>query len=205
MIAAEDDGAGILAAGACPVLLIIFSLLFAAVILSVPALKRLIGKKYPLLAEEENALKLQYESERKNETAARGNAAAFRESHTPVCTAEPLQASTDEQISLQAAEPAAKKQKPARLPKPAGLTKTVNKYMHFKRQPFSLLFCLFYSQLPFCSFSILSAVPHSIIWRNAPFLPRPSYSTRSVVQSGSFWQTNASENGNLRKRAKAPA
>lgn len=71
--------------------------------------------------------------------------------------------------------------------------------------PFSLLFCLFYSQLPFCSFSILSAVPHSIIWRNAPFLPRPSYSTRSVAQSGSFWQTNASENGNLRKRAKAPA
>lgn len=133
MIAAEDDGAGILAAGACPVLLIIFSLLFAAVILSVPALKRLIGKKYPLLAEEEDALKLQYESERKNETAARENAAAFRESHTPVCTAETLQASTDEQISLQAAEPAAKKQKPARLPKPEGLAKTVNKYMHFKR------------------------------------------------------------------------
>ena len=116
-IAAEDGGMGMLAAGACPVLIIVFSLLFAAISVAVPFVRKWMRRKYP------------------DDAAAAGAEERLREKSTQTgCGREKAQTESGA-ADLSAAPTPVQKPRFRRTPELAA----VNKYVHFKRWMAALL------------------------------------------------------------------
>lgn len=109
-VAKEDGGMGAVKAGACPVLLIVFGLIFLVLCAGIPAARHFLPKKFPALQSAAQAERTVRDETRAKQEQER---AAYCETHAAPLPPEPVE-------------------KPARLRKEPGL-KTVESYIRFKR------------------------------------------------------------------------
>ena len=116
-IGTEDGGMGLAVAGACPVLLIVFSLLFLLLAAGAPAARRLLRRKVPAAArasQQEQEARAKLQEERAQEKARK------EAEYAAYCAAHPAPVAP-EAIA-----------KPVR-PRPGAEIRTVKKYFRFKR------------------------------------------------------------------------